>query len=64
MQDAKRNPAFKLAYWRFALEHAGVWMERLGEEVPKAWTEVRSNLALPLVEDGLYVVYKGIHSDF
>ena len=31
------NLVFELAYWRLGLEHAGVWMERLGsEEVPEA----------------------------
>ncbi|KAI0365991.1 hypothetical protein BV20DRAFT_982235 [Pilatotrama ljubarskyi] len=62
--NATRNPAFELAYWRFGLEHASTWMERLGEEVPSAWTEVKENLAPLPIEDGLYAVYEGIPSDF
>ena len=35
--NAACNLVFELAYWRLGLEHAGVWMERLGsEEVPEA----------------------------
>ena len=39
-------------------------MERLGEEVPEAWTEVRDKLVPLLIEDGPYAVYEGIPSDF
>ncbi|KAI0777566.1 Six-hairpin glycosidase-like protein [Trametes elegans] len=62
--NATRNPAFELAYWRFGLDHASTWVERLGEEVPDAWTEVKDNLAPLPIEDGLYAVYEGIPGDF
>ena len=62
--NATRNPAFELAYWRFGLERASTWMERLGEDVPSAWTEVQQNLAPLPIEAGLYAVYEGIPSDF
>ncbi|KIK51629.1 hypothetical protein GYMLUDRAFT_392404 [Collybiopsis luxurians FD-317 M1] len=60
------NPAFELAYWRFGLQLAETWMDKLGEEIPKNWTTVKENLApLPVgAEDGLYAVYEGIESDF
>ena len=64
--NATHNPAFELAYSPIGFEHAGVWMERLGEEpqeVLDAWTEVRHNLAPLLVNDALYEVYKGIFWD-
>ena len=57
--NATHNPAFELAYWRFGREHASAWMERLGEDVPAAWTEVRENLAPLPMEGGLYAVYEG-----
>ncbi|KAI0659070.1 Six-hairpin glycosidase-like protein [Cubamyces menziesii] len=62
--NATRNPAFELAYWRFGLDHASAWMDRLGEDVPELWTEVKENLAPLPIEDGLYAVYEGIPSDF
>ncbi|KAJ4481894.1 Six-hairpin glycosidase-like protein [Lentinula aciculospora] len=60
------NPAFELAYWRFGLELAEMWMNRLGEEVPINWTIVKNNLApLPIDTDhGVYAVYEGIENDF
>ncbi|KAF9809042.1 hypothetical protein IEO21_07615 [Rhodonia placenta] len=62
--NVTRNPAFELAYWRLGLDLAQAWMERLGEEVPVAWGEVKENLAPLPIEDGLYAVYEGIESDF
>lgn len=62
--NVARNPAFELAYWRLGLDLAQAWMERLGEEVPVAWGEVKENLAPLPIEDGLYAVYEGIESDF
>ncbi|KAF5370972.1 hypothetical protein D9757_009890 [Collybiopsis confluens] len=60
------NPAFELAYWRFGLQLAETWMQKLGEEVPANWSTVKENLApLPVGEvDGLYAVYDGIESNF
>ena len=57
--NVMRNPAFEVAYWCFGLEHTGVWMEGLGEEVLEMWTEVRDNLAQLPVNDGLYAGQQG-----
>jgi len=62
--NATQNPAFELAYWRLGLEIAQTWMERLGEDRPAAWGEVKAGLAPLPMEDGLYAVYEGIESDF
>ncbi|CCM03458.1 uncharacterized protein FIBRA_05591 [Fibroporia radiculosa] len=62
--NATWNPAFELAYWNLGLTLAQVWMERLGETPPAAWAEVRENLAPLPIDNGLYVVYEGIESDF
>lgn len=59
-----RNPAFELAYWRMGLGMAQDWMDRLNEEAPRVWSEVKDNLAPLPVENGLYTVYEGIESDF
>ncbi|EIW75495.1 hypothetical protein CONPUDRAFT_93307 [Coniophora puteana RWD-64-598 SS2] len=60
------NPAFELAYWRFGLDLASAWLERLGELAPELWTAVQDGLAEYPVdeEDGLYAVYEGIPDDF
>jgi hypothetical protein len=58
--NATRNPTFELAYWRFGLDVAVRWKERLGQQVPEEWVTVRDRLApLPML-DGTYAVYEGI----
>ncbi|PQE21949.1 Six-hairpin glycosidase protein [Rutstroemia sp. NJR-2017a WRK4] len=59
-ENATINPAFEIAYWRFGLDVAITWKERLNEKVPTSWTTVRDNLApLPTV-DSAFAVYEGI----
>ena len=58
--NATRNPTFELAYWRFGLDVAVRWKERLGERVPAEWVKVRDGLAPLPVVDGTYAVYEGI----
>lgn len=49
------NPAFELAYWKFGLETAQKWRERLDMERDPDWDHVLDYLS-PLPEDeGLYV---------
>ncbi len=49
------NPAFELAYWRFGLETAGRWRERLGLPREPLWDRVRARLSALPARDGLYV---------
>ncbi|SDT11540.1 hypothetical protein [Actinopolymorpha singaporensis] len=50
-----RNPAFELAYWRWGLQNAQLWRERLGLARVPAWDAVAKHLG-PLPErDGRYV---------
>jgi len=58
--NATRNPAFELAYWRFGLDVAVRWKERMGREAPREWVRVRDGLAPLPVVDGTYAVYEGI----
>ncbi|GBE84277.1 hypothetical protein SCP_0602550 [Sparassis crispa] len=62
--NVTRNPAFELAYWRLGLQKAQTWMERLGEQAPAAWSDVKDHLAPLPIENGLYAVYEGIESEF
>jgi hypothetical protein len=54
------NPTFELAYWRFGLDVATRWKERLGQPIPAQWITVRDNLTPLPVENGTYVTYEGI----
>ncbi|KAL5480914.1 hypothetical protein ACEPAI_9855 [Sanghuangporus weigelae] len=59
-----RNPAFELSYWRYGLQLAEAWFERLDEEVPEDWMTVQENLANLPIDNGTYSLYEGIESDF
>lgn len=56
------NPPFELAYWRFGLDVASEWRERMGREIPEVWTHVKDNLApIPIDEASqTYPVYEGV----
>lgn len=48
------NPTFELAYWRFGLEAAQRWRERLGLPREEAWDHVLAHLSELPMRDGLY----------
>ncbi len=50
-----RDPSFELSYWRWALQTAQAWRERLGMPREPQWDEVIRNLAPIPQKDGLYV---------
>ena len=50
-----QNPAFELAYWRWALGVAQTWRERLGLARDAHWEDVRARLSPLPVKDGKYV---------
>ncbi|RDB25994.1 hypothetical protein Hypma_006106 [Hypsizygus marmoreus] len=62
--NVTQNPALELAYWRLGLGIAQKWLTALGENVPREWTEVASNLATLPIDNGTYAVYEGIESNF
>lgn len=53
-KDATLNPTFELTYWRWGLETAQQWRERLGMPREATWDRVLEKLAKPLVVDGKY----------
>jgi len=54
-QGITRDTVFDLAYWRWGIETAERWRERLGLVREPHWDEVRKNLAPLPVVDGLFV---------
>ena len=52
--DSTINPAFELSYWRFGLETAQKWRERLGLERNKKWDKVINNLSKLPQNNGCY----------
>jgi len=57
-----QNPSFELAYWRFALEIAQKWHERLGLGRSAEWDHILGHLAPLPVKDGRYVALES-HPD-
>jgi hypothetical protein len=53
-KDRTLNPTFELAYWRWGLETAQQWRERLGMPRQPHWDHVLQHLAPPSVVDGKY----------
>jgi hypothetical protein len=53
-KTATLNPTFELTYWRWGLETAQKWRERLGLPRDEHWDHVLEHLARPLVVDGKY----------
>ena len=54
-QGFTKNDVFDLAYWRWALDKAQQWRERMGLPREPHWDEVRSKLTPLPVVDGLFV---------
>ncbi len=54
-KDRTLNPTFELTYWRWGLETAQRWRERLGLPREKKWDAVLAHLAKPPVADGKYL---------
>ncbi len=50
-----RDPVFDLAYWRWGLDKAQEWRERLGLPRVPQWDEVRRNLSPLPVAEGVFV---------
>ncbi len=52
------NPTFEVEYWRFGLQLAIQWAERLGEEVPVKWRQVGQRMAEPSIGEGVYLAHE------
>jgi len=53
------DTVFDLAYWRWGLDQAQVWRQRLGLARNVHWDDVRNHLAPMPVSDGVFVDYAG-----
>ena len=54
-QGFTRDTVFDLAYWRWGLDQAQKWRERMGLERVTRWDEVRRQLAPLPIADGVFV---------
>ena len=54
-KDRTINCSYELTYWRWGLETAQAWRERLGLGRASSWDRVLRDLARPAVADGKYL---------
>jgi hypothetical protein len=54
-KDRTINCTYELVYWRWGLETAQKWRERLGLPREPAWDRVLAGLAKPAIRDGKYL---------
>ena len=58
------NPTFELNYWRFGLQTAQRWRERLGLAREEQWDRVLAQLAPLPVRDGVYLAHENCPQTF
>ena len=56
--NASANPPYELEYWKYGLDIAIKWADRLGIQPNPRWAEVASNLAAPPRLDGVYLAHE------
>lgn len=52
------NPPYELEYWKFGLEIAILWAERLNHPANPDWRRVASHMAKPRHENGVYLAHE------
>ena len=58
------NPTFELAYWRYGLQIAQQWRERLGMSRNPLWDRVIAKLSSLPVKDGVYLAHENCPQTF
>lgn len=54
---SSKNPPYELEYWKYGLEIAIRWAERLGLAADPRWAEVAAAMAPPPQADGVYLTH-------
>ncbi|NOU97951.1 glycoside hydrolase family 65 [Paenibacillus sp. LMG 31456] len=59
------NPTFELEYWKYGLEVAQLWRDRLGLKPDPDWEHICTHIAaLPISEDGVYLAHEWCPDSF
>ncbi len=58
------NPPFELAYWKWGLETAQIWSERLGLKPNKAWQKVLDKLSPIAKKEGVYLAAESVPNSY
>ncbi|QGH32984.1 glycoside hydrolase family 65 [Gracilibacillus salitolerans] len=63
MEDSK-NPPYEIEYWKYGLEKAVKWAERLGVAPNEKWLHVANHIKRPREEDGVYLAHENGDNTF
>ncbi|WP_194287306.1 glycoside hydrolase family 65 [Gracilibacillus oryzae] len=63
MEDSK-NPPYEIEYWKYGLDTAVKWAERLEVEPDKNWIDVANSLKRPRVADNVYLAHENCEDTF
>ncbi|MFI1773409.1 hypothetical protein [Thalassobellus citreus] len=58
------NPPWELAYWKWALQTAQKWQERLGLERQDDWQKIIDKLSPMAQKDGVYLVAESVQNSY
>ncbi|MFC5651597.1 glycoside hydrolase family 65 [Paenibacillus solisilvae] len=58
------NPPYELEYWKYGLEIAAAWADRLQTPKNPKWAEVSSAMAAPPQQDGVYLAHANCPDTF
>ncbi|GAF66547.1 hypothetical protein BTS2_3448 [Bacillus sp. TS-2] len=64
LPENSKNPPYELEYWKFGLEIAIKWKERLGEDIPALWRKMVLNIQKPVFKNGLYLAHENCPTTF
>lgn len=62
--ELTKNPAFEVAYWKYTLELAVKWAERIGAEYDPRWSDIADKMAGLTEENGLYLAHEFCHTTY
>lgn len=62
--DITLNPTFELEYWKYGLEIARLWLQRLGMPDYPRWKDVVSKLSKLPEQDGVYLAHENCPDTF
>ncbi|MGP4040035.1 glycoside hydrolase family 65 [Gracilibacillus sp. D59] len=63
MEDSK-NPPYEIEYWKYGLETAVKWAERLGVAPDEKWLHVVNHIKRPREKDGVYLAHENGDNTF
>ncbi|OAK67902.1 hypothetical protein [Lederbergia galactosidilytica] len=62
--EESMNPPYELEYWKYGLDIAIKWAERLTVKANPAWTKVAQLISTPPVKEGVYLAHENCEQTY